>query len=184
MNDLRVPLIRNTLVGENILTAKPLANLSILDAGCGGGILSEPLARLGANVTGLDMSETAFEYCNTRLNKIMVDLKPNLTYVKRSIEEFSQDNVSKFDAAVASEVLEHVEDVESFINSVKITLKDNGKFFITTINQTMAAYLVAIIGAEKIVRLVPEGTHQYEKLVPLLSLTTMLERSKFTNCYF
>ncbi|RWS18644.1 ubiquinone biosynthesis O-methyltransferase-like protein, partial [Leptotrombidium deliense] len=179
MNELRVPLIVNHLTGKEQKTVHPLKGYRLLDVGSGGGLLCEPLARLGGEVTGIEPNSDSVNYCNNRLDGPSTDLKSNLKYVVSTIEEFaSKENKAQFDAVIASEVVEHIEDVESVIKSAHELLKPNGLFFITTINQTITAYLVAIFAAENLLGIIPKGTHHYDLLVPSLSLKVMLEKSK------
>lgn len=177
MNDIRVPLVRDSLIKKQKATAKPLEGFKILDIGSGGGLLAEPLARLGANVTGLDPVESNIMISNRHLEECSPDLANNLTYECATIEEFvvNSENVERFDCITVSEVLEHVDNVEFFLERARKALKPNGKLVITTINQTMAAYLFIIIAAENIFGLVPKGTHHYKMLVPLKGLKLMLQ---------
>jgi polyprenyldihydroxybenzoate methyltransferase/3-demethylubiquinol 3-O-methyltransferase len=181
MNGLRIPLIRDSLAKTN--TNKPLRGKTILDVGSGGGIVSEPLARLGANVTGIDPVPSNVDIANQHMNDCSPNLKSNLKYISSTIEGFASQelNTSAFDAVVASEVLEHVTDVSLFISSVSRLVKPGGKFIVTTINQTAAAHLFAIILAESLLlNLVPKGTHSYDKLVPLEGLRFLLNENGFT----
>ncbi|RWS06925.1 ubiquinone biosynthesis O-methyltransferase-like protein, partial [Dinothrombium tinctorium] len=181
MNELRIPLIVNQLLNDKTINShKPLSGFTLLDVGSGGGFVSEPLARLGASVTGIDANAQCVEFTNSRLRDRCTQLKSNLNYVHTTVEQFlSNETREKFDAVIASEVLEHIDDVESFIQSCHSLLKSNGHLFITTINQTLAAYLLAIVAAEKLLGLVPDGIHEYNKLVPLLGLKVMLEKNDF-----
>ncbi|KAI1286061.1 Ubiquinone biosynthesis O-methyltransferase, mitochondrial [Halotydeus destructor] len=180
MNELRVPLIRDNLV-DDIKNEMPLHGFKILDVGSGGGVLSEPLARLGANVIGVEPVQSNVQAAQRHLDEVSTDLKNSLTYNNTTIEEFSSisSNQSAYDAVVVSEVLEHVSDVELFLTCVRKVLKPQGKLFITTINQTTSSYLLAILVAENVLGLLPKGTHTYEKLVPLNGLQLMLRKLDF-----
>ncbi|XP_074600477.1 ubiquinone biosynthesis O-methyltransferase, mitochondrial-like [Brevipalpus obovatus] len=181
MNQLRVPLIRdNLLAGKPINNDKPLSGLKILDVGCGGGLLSEPLARLGANVTGIDASEFSIDAAKDHLNSYSSSLKSHIEYFATEIGEFGTKNAGSFDSVVASEVVEHVDDLEPFIQSCASALKPNGSIIITTINQTLTAYMLDIILAEKVFQMLPEGTHQYELFISPNSLSLLLEKNGFT----
>ncbi|KAM4772042.1 ubiquinone biosynthesis O-methyltransferase, mitochondrial [Rhinophrynus dorsalis] len=183
MNDLRVPFIRDVLMSSNYScdVACPLSGVRLLDVGCGGGILSEPLGRLGASVTGIDPLEDNIKTAD--LHKSFDPVLDNLVQYKScSLEELVEGNVGVFDAIVASEVLEHVIDVESFIQSSYQVLKPGGSLFITTINKTKMSYALGIVLAEKILGLVPDGTHDWEKFIPPEELERLLESSKY--CYF
>ncbi|XP_068135518.1 ubiquinone biosynthesis O-methyltransferase, mitochondrial isoform X2 [Hyperolius riggenbachi] len=180
MNDLRVPFVRDILMSKNCSpnTGSPLSSLKILDVGCGGGILSEPLGRLGAVVTGIDPLED-----NIRTAELHKSADPaldkNIQYKSCSLEELAEKNVVEFDAVVASEVVEHVYDIEAFIQSVFHVLKPGGSLFITTINKTQLSYIFGIVVAEKIMSIVPEGTHDWNKFIPPEELERLLESNGF-----
>lgn len=172
MNGLRVPFITNNL-------GKPLdgGDCNLLDIGCGGGILSEPLARLGANVTGVD---PVFESVNQAILHSQLDpqLKGRLQYKNCNIEDLTsiKENLEKFDGIVASEVLEHIEDVEDFLSNCHKLLKPNGSLFITTINQTPLSWLGVIFMGEYVLKQLPKGTHEYNMFVSVKALRIMLQR--------
>jgi polyprenyldihydroxybenzoate methyltransferase/3-demethylubiquinol 3-O-methyltransferase len=186
MNELRIPLIRDC-VKQHVdadrfkRTIHPLAGVRILDIGSGGGLVAEPLARLGADVTGIDPVEENISTARQHLEDESTNLSSNLTYTHNSVEEYAavDQNRNSFDAVVASEVLEHVDDVTLFLKSVHSLLKVDGKVIITTINQTPAAQLLAITVAENVLNLVPKGTHEYQKLVPLQGLILLLQETGF-----
>ncbi len=136
-----------------------LENLNILDVGCGGGLISEPLSRLGANVTGIDASEK-----NIKIAKLH-SAKSNLSirYFHKSPENFNE--YEKFDIILNLEIVEHVENVQLFINSCHKLLKKNGIMFTATLNRTFTSYIKAIIGAEYILRWLPVGTHDWNKFI-------------------
>ena len=136
-----------------------LENLNILDVGCGGGLISEPLSRLGANVTGIDASEK-----NIKIAKLH-SAKSNLSirYFNKSPENFNE--YEKFDIILNLEIVEHVENVQLFINSCHKLLKKNGIMFTATLNRTFTSYIKAIIGAEYILRWLPVGTHDWNKFI-------------------
>lgn len=170
MNKLRVPFIVNNL-------GKPITEAKILDAGCGGGILSEQLARLGSQVTGIDPVFESINQAKLHANYEFGEDK-QLSYKNCQVEDLSSQDeyIESFDAVVASEVLEHIHDVEGFLLNCTKVLKPNGNLFITTINQTPLAYFVAILVGEYIMKQPPIGTHQYKLLVNLKGLIVMLER--------
>lgn len=135
-----------------------LKKLKILDVGCGGGILCEPLARLGADVTGIDVNEKAIRVAinHSKKNKLKINY--------RNID-INQIKDKSFDVITCMEVLEHVDDINQIIyHSAKI-LKSGGIFIGSTINKTFSSYLFAILAAEKILKIVPEKTHSWGKLV-------------------
>jgi len=173
MNDLRVPLVRDGMVNTLRTDPKeskgpePLAGTHILDVGCGGGILSEALARLGATVVGIDATgdaiETAKAHIQKEKNQILVG---RLTYQNTTVEEYLASNGGeKFDAVVASEVIEHVENPPLFVQACSNLIVPGGSLFVTTINRTTRSYLGAILAAEYALRLLPVGTHDWNKFV-------------------
>tara|TARA_B100000674_G_C37763584_1_gene879124 strand:- start:292 stop:1020 length:729 start_codon:yes stop_codon:yes gene_type:complete len=160
-NPIRIEYIKNNIIKDfNILSNdKPLSGISILDIGCGGGLLSEPLARLGANVVGIDASKKNIDVARHHLNKSNLKIE----YYDASPENFSYKK--KFDVILNMEIVEHVEDVPKFINLSAKFLKIDGIMFIATLNQTLKSYFFAIIGAEYILRWLPIGTHDWNKFV-------------------
>ncbi|XP_041980075.1 ubiquinone biosynthesis O-methyltransferase, mitochondrial-like [Aricia agestis] len=181
LNNIRVPFVRDGLVyyPENKRPIRPLEGKSILDVGCGGGILSEPLARLGASVTGIDASQELIDLATEHSQKnAKLTTKPS--YICTSIEEHSCDNKECYDGVVASEIIEHVNNKELFIKSCLDTLKPGGRIFFTTPNRTRLTQVFGICVAEYVMKLVPKGTHDYEKLTTPTELTFLLERN---NCH-
>ncbi|XP_045498806.1 ubiquinone biosynthesis O-methyltransferase, mitochondrial-like [Colias croceus] len=164
-NKLRIPYIVNNLIltDEKRNSSKPLKNKKILDVGCGGGIVSEALAKLGAEVTAVDASSVLIEMAkkHTASNSELDDNKP--TYLCTSIEEHAQTFVNYYDAVIASEIVDHVANVELFLDSCVQTLKPGGKIFITTPNRTRISQFCVIFMAENVLNLVPKGLHQYYK---------------------
>jgi len=158
--------IRISYIKENIISTfkiknsdKPLKNLKILDIGCGGGLLSEPMCRLGADVTGIDASEKNIQVAKLHAKKNNLRIK----YVSTSPENFKTE--TKFDVILNMEIIEHVEDVNFFLESCSSLLRKNGIMFVATINKTLKSYLFAIIGAEYILQWLPIGTHEWDKFV-------------------
>ena len=127
--------------------------------GCGGGLLSEPMAKLGANVTGIDASMRNIKVAKLHAKKN----KLNIKYLCLSPEKFKIDN--KFDVILNMEIVEHVENINYFLESSSKLLKRNGIMFIATLNKTLKSYLFAIIGAEYILRWLPIGTHDWRSLL-------------------
>ncbi|KAM6278898.1 ubiquinone biosynthesis O-methyltransferase, mitochondrial isoform 2-T5 [Porphyrio hochstetteri] len=181
MNDIRVPFIRDTLLSmsSNYSLGSPLSGVKILDVGCGGGLLSEPLGRLGASVTGIDPLEDNIRTAERHKSFDPV-LAKRIQYKCSSLEEIVEESMETFDVIVASEVVEHVADLEMFIKCCFQLLKPEGSLFITTINKTQLSYILGIVVAEKIVGIVPEGTHEWEKFVPPEELEHLLESNGFS----
>ncbi len=136
-----------------------LKNLKILDIGCGGGLISEPMCRLGAQVTGIDASKKNIEIAKIHAKKS----KLNIRYLNSSPEQMSENE--KFDIILNLEVVEHVDNVDLYIESCSKLLKTDGIMFTATINRTLTSYIKAIVGAEYILRWLPIGTHDWNKFL-------------------
>ena len=166
-NPERIKYIRDNTVKHFKLTNKdkPFKNLNILDIGCGGGLLSEPMSRLGGNVTGIDASEK--NIISAKIHAKQNNL--NISYFCNSPENFKSNK--KFDLVLNMEIVEHVEDVNFFIKKSSELLKKNGLMFVATLNRTLKSYILAIIGAEYILRWLPIGTHEWNKFLTPEELT-------------
>lgn len=174
-NPVRLSYIRNKATehfGLDDKNNKPFEGLRLLDIGCGGGLLCEPMVRMGAQVTGADASET-----NIEVAKIHADQGDLTIDYRADTSENLAANGEKFDIILNMEVVEHVADVELFLTSCADMLKPGGLMFVATINRTMKARALAIIGAEYVLRWLPRGTHQYEKLVRPEEITSPLTSS-------
>ena len=160
-NPIRIGYIKDSIIKHYKIksSTKPFKKINILDIGCGGGLLSEPMCRLGANVVGIDASKKNIEVAKFHAKKN--NLKIN--YRCSSPEVFKSNK--KFDVVLNMEIIEHVEDVNLFIKKSSQLLKKNGLMFIATLNKTLKSYLFAIIGAEYVLRWLPIGTHDWEKFV-------------------
>ena len=160
-NPIRIKYIKENIIKEFQLKNKkyPLSGINVLDIGCGGGLLSEPMCRLGANVTAIDASNKNIAIANLHAKKN--NLKIN--YICSSPEKLK--TTKKFDVILNMEIVEHVEDVDFFLKSCANLLKKNGLMFVATINKTLKSYIFAIVGAEYILRWLPIGTHEWEKFV-------------------
>ena len=160
-NPTRIKYIKDNIVKDfNIMPmSKPFKNIKILDIGCGGGLLSEPMCRLGANVVGIDASKKNIEVAkfHAKRNKLEID------YKVASPEKLKTK--VKFDVILNMEIVEHVEDINFFIKESSKLLKKNGIMFIATLNKTLKSYAFAIVGAEYILKWLPIGTHDWEKFV-------------------
>ena len=151
----------------------PLKKLKILDIGCGGGLISEPMARLGAKVTGIDASEK-----NIKVAKIhSKENNLEINYLNSSPEMLKERE--EFDIILNLEIIEHVEDVQLYINSCSKLLKKNGLMFTATLNRTITSYIKAIIGAEYILRWLPIGTHDWNKFIRPEELEEKLSTENF-----
>ncbi len=160
-NPIRIEYIKNNIIEDFNISKnkKTLSGISILDIGCGGGLLSEPLARLGADVVGIDASKKNIDVAKHHLKHSNL----NIEYYQASPENFLYKK--KFDVILNMEIIEHVDDVQSFMNFSSKFLNDEGIMFIATLNQTLKSYIFAIIGAEYILRWLPIGTHDWNKFV-------------------
>ena len=152
--------------------SKLLKNFNILDIGCGGGLISEPMARLGGSVTGIDASEKNIKVAKVHANQNKLDI----CYLNKSPEQLNE--IEKFDIILNLEVVEHVDNVNLFIESCSKLLKKNGIMFTATINRTITSYLKAIVGAEYVLRWLPIGTHDWNKFLKPEELEKYLESKK------
>lgn len=134
--------------------------LSVLDIGCGGGLIAEPLTRLGATVTGIDASEKTIEVAKAHAALMSLDINYHCT----SAETLAESE-QKFDAVLALEIVEHVADVAGFINTCQKLVKPGGLIIFSTINRTLKSYAIAIVGAEYVMRWLPVGTHEWRKFL-------------------
>ncbi|KAJ8411507.1 hypothetical protein AAFF_G00163150 [Aldrovandia affinis] len=178
MNDLRVPFIRDNLlnVTGGRQWGRPLSGTRILDVGCGGGLLTEPLGRLGADVLGIDPVEDSVRTAELHRSFDPV-LRERVQYRACPLEELSEEEAEAFDAVVASEVVEHVADLDTFACCCCQVLKPGGSLFITTINKTRLSYALGIVVAERLLGIVPDGTHDWEKFISPVELERLLESS-------
>ena len=160
-NPARIKYIKRNIIEhfKNNKKVNPLKGLKILDIGCGGGLLSEPFASLGAEVTGIDASDKNIKVAKIHAKKS--NLKIN--YICSTPEKLNSDK--KFDVILNMEVVEHVEDLNFFMMQSAKFLKKNGLMFVATLNKTLKSYIFAIIGAEYVLRWLPIGTHDWEKFV-------------------
>ena len=159
----RMAFLRDRLAahfGRALPAMKPLAGLRVLDIGCGGGLVSEPLARLGANVTGIDPAADNIEAARTHA------ASQGLAIDYRAVTaETLRDEGATFDAVLCLEVVEHVPDPAAFMGLVAGLVRPGGLLLASTINRTAKAYLLAIVGAEYVLRWLPVGTHRWDRFV-------------------
>ena len=171
-NPIRISYIKENIIStfKLINKEKPLHKVKILDIGCGGGLLSEPMSRLGAEVFGIDASEKNINIAKLHAKKNNL----NINYSCTSPEKFNTK--IKFDVILNMEIIEHVENIDFFLKSCAKLLKKNGIMFVATLNKTLKSYLFAIVGAEYILRWLPIGTHEWEKFVKPDDLISILRK--------
>ncbi len=138
-----------------------LAGKEVLDVGCGGGILSEAMAHRGALVSGIDMGEAPLKIA--KLHGLESGVK--VAYTRTAAEEFAEENPERFDVVTCMEMLEHVPDPASVVKACAALTKPGGRVFFSTLNRNPKAYLFAILGAERLLKLVPNGTHDFNKFI-------------------
>ncbi|AOW82769.1 bifunctional 3-demethylubiquinone-9 3-methyltransferase/ 2-octaprenyl-6-hydroxy phenol methylase [Vibrio mimicus] len=153
--------------------ANGLFGKKVLDVGCGGGILAESMAREGAQVTGLDMGKEPLEVA--RLHALETGTK--LTYIQSTVEDHAAANPQTYDVVTCMEMLEHVPDPLSVIKSCAKLVKPGGHVFFSTLNRNFKSYLFAIVGAEKLLKIVPEGTHDHNKFIRPSELLKMIDQT-------
>ncbi|XP_010273466.1 PREDICTED: ubiquinone biosynthesis O-methyltransferase, mitochondrial [Nelumbo nucifera] len=180
MNPTRVSFIRSALCRhfrKDPSSAKPFEGLRIVDVGCGGGILSEPLARMGATVVGIDAVEK-----NTKIARLHAELDPvtsSIEYCCTTAEKLVEEQ-RKFDAVIALEVIEHVADPAEFCKSLAALTDTNGATVISTINRSMRSYATAIVAAEYLLHWLPRGTHQWSSFLTPEELVLILQRASIS----
>ncbi|MBD1152102.1 bifunctional 2-polyprenyl-6-hydroxyphenol methylase/3-demethylubiquinol 3-O-methyltransferase UbiG [Pelagibacterales bacterium SAG-MED22] len=175
-NPIRIKYIKENIIRQFKIknTNKPLSGINILDIGCGGGLLSEPMCRLGANVTGIDASIK-----NIKISKLHAKKdKLKINYICSSPERLKISK--KFDVILNMEIVEHVEDISFFLKSCSKLLNKNGLMFVATINKTLKSYVFAIVGAEYVLRWLPIGTHDWEKFVKPEELKEILSKNNLS----
>ena len=169
-NPIRIKYIKESIIEEFNLKdteSVPLKGIKILDIGCGGGLLSEPMCRLGADVTGIDASNKNIEIAKIHAEKNNLKIK----YICTSPEKIKD---TQYDVILNMEIIEHVENVDLFLKSSVSLLNKKSLMFVATLNKTLKSYLFAIIGAEYVLRWLPIGTHEWEKFVKPKDLEDML----------
>lgn len=155
-----------------------LQDKTILDVGCGGGILTESLAQAGAQVIGIDVSEKALAAAQEHQFQNQL----NIAYYKKTAEEFNTLHSEKFDVITCFELLEHVPNPVSLITACAQMLKNDGHLFFSTLNRTLKGYLFAILGAEYLLRLLPKGTHDYAKFIRPSELSAWVRQNSLMVC--
>ena len=172
-NPVRLNYIKKTIVKKKKLlnNKKPLKNIKILDIGCGGGLLCEPLAKMGAKVIGIDASEKNIKIAKSHANKS----KLKVDYYCATPENFKFN--SKFDVVLNMEIVEHVDNVDLFLNKSSKFLKNNGIMIIATLNKTLKSFIFAIVGAEYVLRWLPIGTHDWNMFIKPDDLINICKRN-------
>jgi len=163
LNPVRIRFIRDRLaasLGRNPEEPEPLRGLSILDIGCGGGLLAEPLSRLGAEVTGIDAAERNIEIARRHAESVGA----GVTYLPCTAEALAEQG-AQFDAVLAMEIVEHVADLDAFFKAASAMLKPEGTMFVATLNRTLKSFAFAIVGAEYVLRWLPRGTHDWRRFM-------------------
>ena len=175
-NPVRIKFIKEKLINSFNLdpkSEKPLEKINILDIGCGGGLLCEPLRRLGATITGIDASQN-----NIKVAKLHAkEMNLNITYIHSSPENLMFEK--KFDVILNMEIVEHVSNINLFVQNCSKLIEKKGMMFVSTINKNLKSYLFAIIGAEYILRWLPVGTHDWNKFLTPQELESIAEKNNF-----
>ncbi len=178
INPVRLAYIREQVLGHFGLDGAKrhaFAGLNILDIGCGGGLLCEPMARLGAEVTGIDASGRNIAIAQTHAGQSGL----NINYHATTSEELAAEG-EQFDVVLTMEVVEHVADVPLFLKSCSDLVKPGGLMFVATINRTAKAFALAIVGAEYVLRWLPRGTHSYAKFLTPEEITSIIGRNSMS----
>ena len=177
LNPVRLQFIRDTLLvhfSKDNDKPLPLDGLAMLDIGCGGGLVAEPLTRLGAKVTGIDASREAIEVAAAHARLMGLPI----TYTCASVEDLTATGAT-FDVVIALEIVEHVADVPGFLQSCTQLVAPGGALILSTLNRTWKSWVFAIAGAEYIARLVPKGTHDWHKFLSPAELAHFLRKEEF-----
>ena len=158
---------------QNVINKKRLDKIKILDVGCGGGLISEGMSKLGAKVTGIDFVEE-------NINAAKLHSSENNLNINYMVKDFEKEHIkSKFDIIVIFEVLEHLDDWESFLKKIKLNLKPNGALIISTINKNLISKFFAIDLAENLLNWIPKNTHNYHKFIKPEELEFFLSNNNF-----
>jgi 2-polyprenyl-6-hydroxyphenyl methylase/3-demethylubiquinone-9 3-methyltransferase len=174
-NPVRLGFLRNRLIahfGRDSASLHPFDGLRLLDVGCGGGLLAEPMARLGFAVTGIDATPATIETArlHAEQSRLAID------YRAVPVEDLAESG-EQFDAVLAMEIVEHVADLAAFLAATAKVLKPGGILVVATLNRTSKAYLLAVVGAEYVLRWLPRGTHDWKRFVRPSELAAGLRRN-------
>ncbi len=175
-NPVRIKYIRDKVTEHLPVSStdkyKPLKGLKILDVGCGGGLLSVPMCRLGGEVTGIDAAEKNIMVAKTHAENEEL----NIEYIATAVEDLAKTG-RKFDVVLNMEVIEHVENVDLFMQKSAEVLKDDGLIFVATLNRNVKSFLNAIVGAEYVLRWLPKGTHDWKKFFKPSEINELFEKN-------
>jgi len=175
-NPARIEFIKDKLISYfdlNSNSQKPLKKLKILDIGCGGGLLCEPLNKLGATITGIDASKNNIEVAKLHSKEMNLDIK----YIHCSPENLNLQN--EYNVVLAMEVVEHLLDINIFMQNCSKLIKKNGIMFVATLNKNLKSYIFGIVGAEYILRWLPIGTHDWDKFLTPQNLESIVCNNNF-----
>ncbi len=175
INPLRLGFIKThacTHFGRDAASLRALSNLSVVDIGCGGGLICEPMARMGASVTGVDASEKNIKTATVHAQMMNVSVNYRATTAEAMVAENHQ-----FDLVLALEIIEHVADADAFIASCAALVKPGGMLIMTTLNRTAKSFAMAIVGAEYVLRLLPRGTHDWRKFIKPADMQRSMEHN-------
>lgn len=177
MNTLRIGYLKNQILSHfnRPHTASPLNGLRLADIGCGGGLLCEPMRRLGAEITGVDASEQNIAAAIAHAGQMGLDI----TYTATTAEDLVNEQAAPFDVVLALEIIEHVNAPQEFLQTISKLVKPGGLLFLSTLNRTAKSFALAIIGAEYVLRWLPKGTHHWEKFLRPSEIIRPLEEMGF-----
>ena len=168
LNPVRLAYIRDQVGG--------LKNTRVLDVGCGGGLIAEPLTRLGAKVTGIDASHASIAVARQHADSMGL----SIDYRATSVEDLARGK-DRYDVITALEIVEHVADLPSFLRAIAALLKPNGTVILSTLNRTPKSFMLGIVAAEYVLRWVPRGTHQWKKFIRPSEMVAALEACNLTT---
>lgn len=174
LNPVRIEYLKSQIIrhfSRDGTAATPFNNLSLVDIGCGGGLMAEPMARLGAKATGIDASETNIKVATLHAEKAGL----HIDYRATTAEDLAHSGAT-FDIVMALEIIEHVADVNLFYDALAALVKPGGLLILSTLNRTPKSYALGIIGAEYVLRWVPRGTHSWRKFIRPSEMAEALAR--------
>ena len=175
INSIRIKYLLDTITKLLVNQIRTIRDISILDIGCGGGLLAEPFARLGCKVTAIDASQKNIEIAKLHAKNMMLEID----YRNVTVEELAGEGL-KWDVILNMEVIEHVEDVDSFVSNSAKLLNPDGVMFVSTINRNIKSYFLTIVAAEYILRWLPKGTHNYNKFLKPSDIDKYLRKNNLT----